>query len=97
MNTLKNMGITQLYGKGNCVEALSYYQQALTILETSYPSYHAHIADILDCIGSALCQEKKYNEALDFHYRALEMREDYYSFEHIETTSSLIDIGDILE
>ncbi len=51
----------QLYKKEN-------YNQALTMIKTSYPLCHVHIANILDCIGGTVNQQNKYDEACNFHY-----------------------------
>jgi len=94
--TLNNIAHIQTNGKENDSDALDFYRQALTMIETYYPSYHAHITMTLNYIGNILSEQGKNNEALNFYHRALKLQEDYYSSDHIELTSALINIGHIL-
>ncbi|CAF4267015.1 unnamed protein product, partial [Rotaria magnacalcarata] len=64
--------------------------------EEHYPSGHADIAHSLNNIGHILFDQAKYDEALDYYQRALNMREKYYPSDHIAIVQSLNNIGGLL-
>jgi tetratricopeptide (TPR) repeat protein len=94
---LNIIGYTQLYGKKNCDEALHFHQQALTMLETYYPSYVGHIASTLNYIGFVFSKQQKNDEALDMYHRALKMQEDYYLSDYVDIVSILRNIDNTVE
>ncbi|CAF4399022.1 unnamed protein product [Adineta steineri] len=94
---LENIGETQIDEKNDCDKALDYYQQALNILEKYYPSYLAHIADILNDMAYAFFKQRKLDKALDFYHRSINLLKEYYSSNNVETISFLRNYDNILE
>ncbi|CAF3167884.1 unnamed protein product [Rotaria sp. Silwood2] len=58
-----------------------------------YPSGHVDIAKSLANIGNILSDQGKYEEALDYHQRALKIVERFYPSGHLDLAHSLNNIG----
>ncbi len=56
---------------------------------TNEPSRIKDFNHVLNNTGAIFHKEGKFNEALDYHQRALEMREKYHSSDHIGIVNSL--------
>ncbi|CAF4859024.1 unnamed protein product [Rotaria sp. Silwood1] len=54
------------------------------------------IARSLNNIGNILTDQENFDQALDFHRQALEIRKNYYGDDHIDIAQSLNNIGTIL-
>ncbi|CAF4010656.1 unnamed protein product [Adineta steineri] len=93
---LVNVGDILLDGKENSEQALDFYQKSLTMLERSYPTYYAYIANNFNLIGNVLEKQMKFDQALEIYNRALKMQEDFYLPEHIELIDTLANISHIL-
>ncbi|CAF4405371.1 unnamed protein product, partial [Adineta steineri] len=92
---LNCIGDVQLHGKVDYEKAFDVYQQALTMLETYYPSYSPHIANCLNRIGNVKKAQNQNNEALDYYNLALKLQKDYFSSDHIQLTTTIINIAHI--
>ncbi|CAF1387980.1 unnamed protein product [Adineta steineri] len=100
---LVNIGDILLDGKENSEQALDFYQKSLTMLERSYPSYYAYIANNFNLIGNVIGQQMKfdqaleiYNRALEYYQQALDINEKCYSSNPVQSASNFILIGNVL-
>ncbi|CAF1461368.1 unnamed protein product, partial [Rotaria sordida] len=50
---------------------------------------------VLSDIGETLCEQGKFEEAMNYHQQALTIRKEYYSSHHMHIATSLRNIGDI--
>ncbi|UJR17257.1 hypothetical protein I4U23_004152 [Adineta vaga] len=91
-----NLGQTH-HWKGEWNKARVYYDQAYQRLMQTEPNRIKDSAIVLSTIGELLYRDGKYEEAYDYHQRALEIRKTYYSENHISIATSLENIGLIHE
>ncbi|CAF5158194.1 unnamed protein product, partial [Rotaria sp. Silwood1] len=79
--------------KGEWIEARKYYESALNrIIEDELNSIK-YSTFVLSDIGEILYLQGKYEEAYDFHQRALTIRKKYYSSDHVSIALCLENIG----
>ncbi|CAF4163893.1 unnamed protein product, partial [Rotaria sordida] len=95
MESLNNIG-DLLFDQKQYNDALSYYQQALTICQTHAPYAINSVAFCMNNIGIILCTQQKYAEALEYHQKALNILENKSSLYQTGITDSLCYIGDLM-
>jgi len=81
--SLTTIGNAHLYGKHDWEQAHQHYQQALDILERSYPSYDGCKASVYNHIGTFFYEKRDYDQAYQYYQNALELQEKLYSSDHI--------------
>ncbi|CAF3554604.1 unnamed protein product [Rotaria socialis] len=86
-----------LHFKGQLKEARKYFVLAYDQMMKNKPTRIGHSAQVLNQFGNILSYQGKRDEALDYHHRALKMREEFYPFGHVGIATSLSNIGLILK
>ncbi|CAF3706557.1 unnamed protein product [Rotaria sp. Silwood1] len=81
--------------KREWIVARKYYDQAYDRMMKPKQMRIKDSARILSDIGEVLFAEGKYEEAMDFHERALKIRKEYFPSDHMHIATSLKNIGDI--
>ncbi|CAF4451197.1 unnamed protein product, partial [Adineta steineri] len=80
--------------KGNWLEAKEYYNHAYDRMMKDEVNCEKNCAIILCDIGEILHLQGKYEEAYEYHEKALTIRKKYYpSFDHPHIATSLENIG----
>ena len=79
--------------KGEWNEARKYYDRAYDRMMKTEPVRIKDSAIVLSDIGEILYLQGKYEEAYEFHQRALTIRKKYYSSNHAHIATSLENIG----
>ncbi|CAF4063561.1 unnamed protein product [Rotaria sordida] len=80
---------------GEWIVARKYYNCAYDRMMNPKQMYIKESAQVLSNIGELLYGEGKFEEAMNFHERALQIRKEYYSSDHPHIANSLRNIGDI--
>ncbi|CAF3036107.1 unnamed protein product [Rotaria sp. Silwood2] len=81
--------------KGEWIIARQYYDCAYAQMMNPNQICIKESAQILSDIGELLYIEGKFEEAINFHEQALQIRRKYYSSDHPHIANSLRNIGDI--
>jgi tetratricopeptide (TPR) repeat protein len=83
--------------KGEWIVARKHYDRAYEQMINSKPARIKDSAHILAGIGQHLGLEGNFEEARDFHERALAIQKEYYSSDHANISNSLHFVGNILQ
>ena len=78
-------------------EALSLYQQALTIQETTLGPNHEAVANSLDNLGNLYQKQEEFTEAASLYQRALTIRESQLGPTDPDVASSLKNLASVAE
>ena len=81
--------------KGNYSEAISLYNQSLSIFEKYYGKDHPEVADVLNNLGLIFKKEGKYLEASPLFDRAISIIINTFSKVHYKYALYLNNISDI--
>ncbi|CAF3844036.1 unnamed protein product [Rotaria sordida] len=84
------MGLVQ-YHKGNYEQALQHYEHSYKIMSNDINSREFALSYVLNDIGAVFKIQGKYDKALDYFMRALEIRKNYPNYTAIAT--SLVNIA----
>lgn len=76
---------------------ITWYKTALDFLEIDGMSEQAEAASLMNCLGLVLVRLKRYEEAVDIHFKAVIILESILGYKHLEVAVTYSYIGSALK